>query len=200
MLFLALFPLLVMYFSMLRVLLRLPSQLGTSQREENRILPHSELGFRPRATETGRLGRYLMPSMNGEESSMVWPMRRSTRIRHSVQVRVTGVDATRGPFCEEVAADTISCHGFQFKWKYDVAIDSEVMLELNYENQQRAPLRARGVVKWMRGPGEASNNSVFHTAIQLKEPCNIWSVDSPPEDWLPFCVPANSTELNRAIH
>ena len=196
MLFVALFPLLVMYFSMLRVLFRLPSQSGAARPEDSRFLPSRALVFRSRATGRIGMGRNPTASMNGDDGGGAWPMRRSTRIRHSVQVRVTGVDALRGPYCEEVAADTISCHGFKFKWKYDVAIDSEVMLELNYENQQRAPLLARGVVKWLRGPGEANNNTVFYTAIQLKEPGNIWSVVSPPEDWLPFCVPNNFTELN----
>lgn len=197
MLLLALFPLLVMYFSMLRVLFSLPSQLGAARPQDSSFLPGGELVFRPKTTAGIGMGRDLTASMNGDHGGVVWPTRRSTRIRHSVQVRVTGVDALHGSYCEEVAADTISCHGFKFKWKYDVAIDSEVMLELHFENQQRAPLLARGVVKWLRGPGEANNNNVFYTAIQLKEPSNIWSVASPPEDWLPFCVPTNVAELNR---
>jgi DNA-binding MarR family transcriptional regulator len=40
----------------------------------------------------------------------VGPMRRSTCISQAIQLKVTGVDSYRGPYCEQ-AADTISCHG-----------------------------------------------------------------------------------------
>jgi vacuolar-type H+-ATPase subunit E/Vma4 len=120
---------------------------------------------------------------------LVRPMRRSTRINQAAQLTVTGVDSYRGPYSEQVAADTISCHGCMFKSKYDVLIDSEVMLELRRGAQGGQPIFARGVVKWTQRPGECDQKGIFYTAIELKEPGNIWSVLSPPEDWLPFCGP-----------
>jgi hypothetical protein len=121
------------------------------------------------------------------DNELARPMRRSTRINEAVQLKVTGIDSYRGPYSEQVATDTISCHGFKFKSKYDVLIDSEVMLELKKDKQE--PLFARGVVKWLQRPGERDQNSFFQTAIELEEPGNIWSVASPPEDWLLFSHP-----------
>ncbi|MGA8230445.1 MAG: hypothetical protein WB795_03105 [Candidatus Acidiferrales bacterium] len=175
MFFISAFPLLVMYFSLLRILFRLPSCVADSRRSQTPSFARNELMAAPRA------------------------MRRSTRIAHPVQIRVTAVDSSRGPYCEVVAADSISCHGLTFKWKYKLPIDSEVMLEVNYGNQQSQPVVARGVVKWLRRPSEPEQNDFFHTAIQLEKPGNIWKVVSPPEDWLPFCpskyfIPAESKE------
>jgi hypothetical protein len=114
-------------------------------------------------------------------------------------VKVTAVDSRRGLCSDEVAADTVSCHGFAFKWKYDVPVDSRVVLEVYDENQKGHLVFVRGVVKWHRRPGEPDRNDLFHTAIQLEKPGNIWNVLSPPEDWLPFCqskyfIPAESRE------
>jgi len=175
MFFLSAFPLLVMYFSLLRILFRLPSGSADSRRQQTPFLESNELPASPAA------------------------MRRSTRIRHPVQIRVTAVDSSGGPYCEVVAADSISCHGLRFKWKYDLPIDSEVMLELNYESQQGQPVVARGVVKWLGRPSGPGESELFHTAIQLEKPGNIWKMVSPPEDWLPFCppkyfIPAESKE------
>ena len=113
---------------------------------------------------------------NSPHSDFVRPMRRSTRINQVAQLTVTGVDSYHGPYSEQVAADTISCHGCMFKSKYDVLIDSEVMLELKSGAQGGQPIFARGVVKWTQRPGERDQKGIFCTAIELEEPGNIWGV------------------------
>jgi hypothetical protein len=100
---------------------------------------------------------------------------------------VTGVDAYRGPYCEQVTAETFSCHGCRYKSKHDVPIDSEVMLELKGGPLGDQPVFARGVVKSLERPGEGDHNILFSTSIELEEPGNIWNIASPPEDWLSFC-------------
>jgi hypothetical protein len=80
------------------------------------------------------LGRNRM-SKSALDNGLGRPMRRGTRINQAVRLKVTGVDSYRGPYCEEVSTDKISCHGCKFKSKYDVLIDSEVMLEVNNEKQ-----------------------------------------------------------------
>jgi hypothetical protein len=165
MFFLSVFPLLVMYFSLLRMLFQLPGSFAVAAQRQ--------------------------PAAKA--------MRRSTRISHPVQIRVTAMDSSRGPHCEVIAADSVSCHGLTFKWKYELPIDSEVTLEVNYENQRSQPIIARGVVKWLgraSGPGQGQ---LFHAAVQLEKPANIWKVVSPPEDWLPYSqpryfIPAESKE------
>ena len=127
--------------------------------------------------------------MKAPDNELLRPMRRSTRINQAVQLKVTGIDSYRGPYSEQVSTDIVSCHGFKFKSKYDVLIESEVILELKNEKQEGQPLLARGVVKWLQRPGGRDQNAFFHTAIELEEPGNIWNVVSPPEDWLAFCQP-----------
>jgi hypothetical protein len=122
-------------------------------------------------------------------NDLVGPTRRSTRINRAIQLKVTGVDSYRGPYCEQVTAENISCHGLRFKSKFDVLTDSQVMLELSDKKERDQPVFARGVVKWTRRPGEGDQNGLFHTAVELEDPGNIWGVVSPPEDWLPFCLP-----------
>ncbi|MGD0966354.1 MAG: hypothetical protein ABSA57_20990 [Candidatus Acidiferrales bacterium] len=128
-------------------------------------------------------------SQKTPENGQNRPLRRSTRIDQPVPFKVTGVDSYRGPYCEQVTAETISCHGCRFKSKYDVPINSEVMLELKNEMQAGQPVFARGAVKSLQRRRERDQDGLFCTSIELEEPGNIWSVVSPPEDWLPFCHP-----------
>ena len=39
-------------------------------------------------------------------------------------------------------------------------------------------------MKWVDRPQDP--NGVFQTAVELETPSNIWGIDSPPQDWLPF--------------
>ena len=87
-------------------------------------------------------GMYQKAPTNGARR----PLRRSTRLRQAVAFTVTGVDAYRGPYCEQVTAETFSCHGCRYKSKHDVPIDSEVMLELKSELPGEQAVFARGVV------------------------------------------------------
>lgn len=157
------FPLLVMYFSLLRSVLHLPLQNAVRQPDKNVI--------------------------DNQRPALAFKTRGSTRISHAVLVRVTAIALPHGLCTEVVAADAVSCHGFAFKWKYDVPIDSKVVLELHDGSQTGQPVFARGVVKWRERPSQPDQNDFFHTAIQFERPENIWQVDSPPVDWLPFSKP-----------
>jgi hypothetical protein len=128
-------------------------------------------------------GMYQKTPTNGQRR----PLRRSTRLRQAVAFTVTGVDAYRGPYCEQVNTETLSCHGCRYKSKHDVPIDSEVMLELKSELPGEQSVFARGVVKSLERPGEGDQSILFSTSIELEEPGNIWNIASPPEDWLSFC-------------
>jgi hypothetical protein len=163
MFFVLVFPLLVMYFSLLRSAFQLPSQFAVRQPDKD--------------------------VLDRQDPVLAGSTRRTTRISHAVQVKVTAIAPSHGLCSEEVAADTVSCHGFAFKWKYDVPVDSKVVLELHDRSQTGQPVFARGVVKWRGRPSQPDQNNLFHTAIQFERPENIWKVDSPPADWLPFSKP-----------
>jgi uncharacterized protein YicC (UPF0701 family) len=96
-----------------------------------------------------------------------------------------GVDSYRGPYREEVATVIVSCHGCRYESKHDVLTNSWVMLELNGKDHGKETVSARGLVKWVKRPLDATGT--YETAIELEEPGNIWGVDSPPQDWLAFC-------------
>jgi hypothetical protein len=113
--------------------------------------------------------------------------RRSTRVNRVIQLAVSGVDSYRGPYHEEVSTITVNCHGCKYESKHEVLANAYVELELTGKGQDAKPISARGRVRWTQRPTEI--RGMFQTAIELDEPSNLWGIDSPPSDWLPFCVP-----------
>src|SRR5271156_1948376 len=112
------------------------------------------------------------------------PSRRSTRVEHAIPLKVEGVDSFRGPYSEEVSTVAISCHGFKYLSKHQVLTNALVVLELKNSKPNAPPISARGRVKWVDRPRDPAG--LFQTAVELESPGNIWGIDSPPQDWLPF--------------
>lgn len=110
--------------------------------------------------------------------------RRSTRVNRAIPVVVAGVDSFRGPYQEEVSTIAVSCHGCRYESKYEVLPEASVILQLNSKTPDSKPISTRGRVKWTKRPPESGG--LFQTAIELEQPGNIWGIDSPPSDWLPF--------------
>ena len=119
---------------------------------------------------------------NGSAVRKYQPARRSTRINQAIPVVVGGVDSRRGPYREEVSTITISAHGCHYESKYEVLPNAAVVLELEDGTEER------GHVKWTKRPPEEVRG-LYQTAIELDEPGNVWRIDTPPSDWLPFCGP-----------
>ena len=117
------------------------------------------------------------------------PARRSTRVQHTIPLKVEGVDSFRGPYSEQVSTVAISCHGFKYLSKHQVLTNALVVLELKNPKPNSAPISARGRVKWVDRPRDPAG--LFQTAVELESPGNIWGIDSPPQDWLPFSGPRN---------
>jgi hypothetical protein len=109
--------------------------------------------------------------------------RRSTRVNRAIPVVVAGVDSFRGPYQEEVSTIAVSCHGCRYESKYEVLPEASVILQLNPKTPNSKPISTRGRVKWTKRP---ESGGLFQTAIELEEPGNIWGIDAPPSDWLPF--------------
>jgi predicted transcriptional regulator len=118
-------------------------------------------------------------------SSSYRSARRSTRLDESIPITVSGVDSRRGPYSEQVATLTISCHGCKYWSKHQVLPEALVILELNPEQEDAAKLTARGRVKWTQRDMETGGGP-FCTAVEFEDPFNIWKISSPPEDWLQF--------------
>src|ERR1700735_1319720 len=119
--------------------------------------------------------------------------RRSTRRDQAVLITVSGVDSCRGPYSEKVSTLTISCHGCKYQSKYQVLPDALVTLELNAEKGDSPKISARGRVKSVQR--DYDTGRPLYTAVEFENPYNIWKIDSPPDDWLPFCEePKRRTE------
>ena len=112
------------------------------------------------------------------------PARRSTRVEQAIPLKVEGVDSFRGPYSEVVSTQSISCHGFKYLSKHQVLANALVVLELQDKKANSPALCARGRVKWVERPKDP--NGLFQTAVELESPGNIWGIESPPQDWLPF--------------
>ncbi len=113
--------------------------------------------------------------------------RRSTRVKRAIQLAVEGVDSFRGPYHEEVSTLTLNAHGCLYESNHEVLSNAFVVLQLNGKDSK--PISARGHVKWTQRP--VQTGGLHLTAIELDAPGNIWGIDSPPGDWLPFCGPLN---------
>lgn len=114
--------------------------------------------------------------------------RRSTRVNRAIQLAVEGVDSFRGPYHEEVSTITVNAHGCMYESNHEVLNNAFVVLQLNGKDSK--PISARGHVKWTQRP--VQTGGLHLTAIELDAPGNIWGIDSPPGDWLPFCGPRNT--------
>jgi hypothetical protein len=126
-------------------------------------------------------------SNSSAASNVQRPVRRSTRVDQAIPITVAGVDSHRGPYSEEVSTSTVSAHGCKYSSKYEVLTDSLVILNLRNGKKDSQAVSARGRVKWTKRPLE--KGGLFVTAVELEDPGNIWGLDSPPNDWLPFTGP-----------
>jgi hypothetical protein len=125
-------------------------------------------------------------------NELAGPIRRSTRIERAIPVTITGVDAWRGPYIESVSTVNVSAHGCNYQSAHQVLNDSLVIIELKSE-QEKTTRSARGRVKYVKRPAETGE--LFQTAIELEDPGNVWGINDPPGDWLPWAGP-KSVELD----
>lgn len=133
--------------------------------------------------------------MNAATDS-VKPARRSTRVDCSIPMIVSGVDAWRGPYTENVSTVTVNAHGCKYSSAHQVLNDSVVILEFKGDRSQSAR-SARGRVKYVKRP--SSSGQMFETAIELEHPGNVWGLDQPPKDWAAF-VASKQIELDTSKH
>jgi hypothetical protein len=117
-------------------------------------------------------------------SSAAARKRRSTRLEHSLPLTVTGVDAARGPYQEQVSTVNISCHGCRYNSRYHVLIGSFVTLQISRPEPGHPSITARARVRWVERPEYP--NEPFQVAVEMENPGNIWGLELAPPDWIPF--------------
>jgi hypothetical protein len=55
---------------------------------------------------------------------------------------------------------------------------------MGHNEQEQAACSLRAVVKWVQRP--CARGEPFQVAAELEVPGNVWGVEFPPDDWLPF--------------
>jgi len=111
-------------------------------------------------------------------------------------MKVSGVDAWRGPYTEQVSTLTVSAHGCKYQSAHQVLNDSVVILEFNGD-RNKSVRSARGRVKYVKRP--TGPGLPFETAIELDYPGNVWGLDQTPNDWAAF-VASKQVDLDTSKH
>ncbi len=119
--------------------------------------------------------------------------RRSERIAQAVPVIVTGVDALGRAFREQTSTVVISCHGCRYYSKHYVLKNMWVTLEVPHPDSHEESHFIRAQVKWVQRPRTV--RELFHIAIELENPGNIWGLAADPAGWSLF-----SRKVEPVIH
>lgn len=109
--------------------------------------------------------------------------RRSTRVVQAVPIVVKGYDALSNEFQESTTTVMISCSGCKYQTRHYVPKGSEISLEIRHREPGRFPRNVPGRVVWVQRP--RSYRELFHVAVEFLIPGNVWTIESPPEDWFP---------------
>jgi hypothetical protein len=104
--------------------------------------------------------------------------RRSQRISESVPLVVRGIDLLGNPFEERTSTQNLNLQGCRYFSTHHLPRNSWISLEVG-DGVERRNVRAR--VAWIHRPH--SIRELFHVAIELEGPENIWGLPSHPEGW-----------------
>lgn len=102
--------------------------------------------------------------------------RRSERISQPVSVVVRGIDLLGQPFDERATAAELNLHGCKYSSRHHLPKNTWVTLEIP---ASQSIVRAR--VARIQRP--QSVRELFHIALELERPVNIWGLESAPADW-----------------
>jgi hypothetical protein len=110
-------------------------------------------------------------------------LRRSTRIERSVPIFISGRDSNGQDFLERTSAISVNLHGCRYPSRHDLHLGSWITLQLG-ENAliETSTTIVRAQVKSVHMP--QSPRELHHVGVELETPGNIWSVPTPPADWL----------------
>src|SRR3989475_10155098 len=101
--------------------------------------------------------------------------------------RVTGVDLLGQPFWERTATLDVNSHGCKFPSKQKLRTNSRLTLGVTDRGANRLLHSVQARVVWVQPP--EAQQGLFHIAVELEVPGNVWGITMPPGDWLPFLKP-----------
>ncbi len=109
-------------------------------------------------------------------------LRRSTRIERTVPLFISGRDTAGQDFLERTSAVSVNLHGCRYPSRHDLRVGSWITLQLGNAPNSEITTSVKAQVKSVHMP--QSPREMHHIGVELETPGNIWSISSPPADWL----------------
>ena len=109
-------------------------------------------------------------------------LRRSTRIERTVPLFISGRDTAGQDFLERTSAVSVNLHGCRYPSRHDLRVGTWITLQLGDAPNSQITTSVRAQVKSVHLP--QSPREMHHIGVELETPGNIWSVPSPPSDWV----------------
>ena len=109
-------------------------------------------------------------------------LRRSTRIERSVPIFISGCDSAGQDFLERTSAISVNLHGCRYPSRHDLHVGAWITLQLGEKAMGEISTSVRAQVKSVHMP--QSPRELHHIGVELETPGNIWSIPTPPADWL----------------
>src|SRR5579863_10139204 len=142
-----------------------------------------------------RVFSWVGPAQDQQSSSLsptpdAMHFRRSSRVKASVLVRVSGQDETGASFGENTRTLEVGKHGAKIPVSRRLSPGTELRIA-NLDAGRTAPAR----VIWSSAAPNAQQ--LFSTGVEVTEPDNpelVWAIETPPVDWLEGCAPPTADE------
>lgn len=133
--------------------------------------------MRPQGLLPTSMNETLLPVVSNAEK------RRTTRVPKRIPITVTGIDALDQLFTSTTETISVSCHGCKYTSKHYVPKHTIVTVEILCPGLPQNIVSGRTV--WVQRPRRVHQE--FEIGVEFDRPQNVWGIESPPEDWLPFC-------------
>lgn len=104
--------------------------------------------------------------------------RQTARLKISIPVVTSGVDADGDKFNESVHTQVVNAHGGKIATTHHLAMGTEVLVE----NRAMGVL-AKASVVWLGEEDYAGDSHLV--GLELLEAQNVWGITFPPDDWRP---------------
>src|SRR5262249_7768758 len=95
---------------------------------------------------------------------------------------ISGRDTAGQDFLERTSAVSVNLHGCRYPSRHDLHVGTWITLQLGEPNAGEISTTVRAQVKSVHIP--QSPREMHHVGVELETPGNVWSIPSPPADWI----------------
>jgi hypothetical protein len=100
-----------------------------------------------------------------------------------VPIKIIGTDALGQTFQESTVTVMIDCYGCKYQSRHYAPKGSPVSIEIRRLDAIRSSKVVQAKVVWVQRP--KTYREVYHVALALEVPGNVWGIPWPPSDWFP---------------